>query len=208
MLDRRFGDPRRQPGCRPAVQQARAEHGEWLRILRGHPTEKKQVHHTDKVRRSAWRIVCAGGYFAAGFTAPSATATCGIASTAEPLVFTVKDEGAAAQLGTLHDFFTALPFWRMQPFGGVTGDAVALADPGKIYVIYLPHGGAATVDQRKRLQPTRAQPGACRSRPRSRTRAPLLSPPARVRQALAREERPDRRPPAAPLQHDRLSLAR
>ena len=35
--------------------------------MRGHPTEKKQVHHTDKVRRSAWRIVCAGGYFAAGF---------------------------------------------------------------------------------------------------------------------------------------------
>ena len=27
--------------------------------LRGHPTEKQQVHHTDKVRRSAWRIVCA-----------------------------------------------------------------------------------------------------------------------------------------------------
>ncbi|HMJ91642.1 MAG TPA: DUF4038 domain-containing protein, partial [Candidatus Acidoferrum sp.] len=26
--------------------------------LRGQPTEKKQVHHTDKVRRSAWRVVC------------------------------------------------------------------------------------------------------------------------------------------------------
>jgi len=36
-------------------------------FLRGHPTAKKQVHHTDKVRRSAWRSVCAGGYFAAGF---------------------------------------------------------------------------------------------------------------------------------------------
>ena len=72
---------------------------------------------------------------------------CGIASNApNRYVFTVKDEGAAAQFGALHDFFTALPFWRMQPFGGVTGDAVALADPGKIYVIYLPHGGAATVD--------------------------------------------------------------
>jgi hypothetical protein len=68
---------------------------------------------------------------------------------AEPLnhyTFTVKDEGAAAQLGALHDFFAALPFWRMEPFPGVTGDAVALAEPGKIYVIYFPHGGAATVD--------------------------------------------------------------
>ena len=32
--------------------------------LPGQPTERNQVHHTDKVRRTAWRIVCAGGYFA------------------------------------------------------------------------------------------------------------------------------------------------
>ncbi|HMJ91351.1 MAG TPA: putative collagen-binding domain-containing protein, partial [Candidatus Acidoferrum sp.] len=60
--------------------------------------------------------------------------------------FMVRDEGAAAQLGALHGFFAGLPFWQMQPFTRVTGDAVALADPGKIYVIYFPHGGAATVD--------------------------------------------------------------
>jgi hypothetical protein len=35
----------------------------------------------------------------------------------------------------------------MQPFDGVTPDtAVALAEPGQIYVIYLPHGGEVTVD--------------------------------------------------------------
>ena len=77
--------------------------------LRGHPTEKKQVHHTDKVRRSAWRIVCAGGYFAAGFHG-----TIGHSDVWNRIdapnhyTFTVKDEGAAAQLGALHDFFTAL----------------------------------------------------------------------------------------------------
>jgi hypothetical protein len=115
--------------------------------LRGHPTEKKQVHHTDKVRRSAWRIVCAGGYFAAGFHG-----TIGHSDVWNRIdapnhyTFTVKDEGAAAQVGALHNFFTALPFWRMEPFPGVTGDAVALADPGKIYVIYFPHGGSVTVD--------------------------------------------------------------
>jgi hypothetical protein len=115
--------------------------------LRGHPTEKKQVHHTDKVRRSAWRIVCAGGYFAAGFhgTIGHSDAWNRI-DAPNHYTFTVKDEGAAAQLGALHDFFTALPFSRMQPFTGVKGEAVALADPGKVYVVYLPHGGAATVD--------------------------------------------------------------
>ncbi|RZM08745.1 MAG: DUF4038 domain-containing protein, partial [Pedobacter sp.] len=36
--------------------------------LSGQPTMKKQVHHTDKVRRSSWRIVCSGGFLSAGFT--------------------------------------------------------------------------------------------------------------------------------------------
>jgi len=115
--------------------------------LRGHATEKKQVHHTDKVRRSAWRVVCAGGYFAAGFHG-----TIGHSDVWNRIdapnhyTFTVRDEGAATQLGALHDFFAALPFWQMQPFTGLTGDAVALADPGTVYVIYFPHGGATSVD--------------------------------------------------------------
>ncbi len=115
--------------------------------LSGHATEKKQVHHTDKVRRSAWRIVCAGGYFAAGFHG-----TIGHSDVWNRIdapnhySFTVKDEGAAAQLGAIHEFFAALPFSRMQPFSGVTGDAVALAQPGNVYVVYLPHGGAITLD--------------------------------------------------------------
>lgn len=115
--------------------------------LRGDATSKKQVHHTDKVRRSAWRIVCAGGYFAAGFHG-----TIGHSDVWNRLdapnryTFLVKDEGAAAQLGALYQFWAALPFWRMHPYPGVTGDAVALAKPGDVYVVYLPHGGAATLD--------------------------------------------------------------
>jgi len=115
--------------------------------LRGHPTEKKQVHHTDKVRRSAWRIVCAGGYFAAGFhgTIGHSDAWNRI-DPQNHYTFTVKDEGAAVQLAELHEFFAALPFWRMDPFTGVTGDVVALAEPGKAYLVYFPHGGATTMD--------------------------------------------------------------
>ena len=65
--------------------------------LRGHPTEKKQVHHTDKVRRTAWRIVCAGGYFAAGFhgTIGHSDAWNRI-DAPNRYTFTVRDEGAAA----------------------------------------------------------------------------------------------------------------
>jgi len=127
--------------------------------LRGHPTEKKQVHHTDKVRRTSWRIVCAGGYFAAGFhgTIGHSDAWNRI-DAPNRYTFTVRDEGAARQLGALHDFFTALPFWRMQPFEGVTGAAaVALAEPGKVYVVYLPQGGKVTVDLSAAQAPLTAQ---------------------------------------------------
>src|SRR4029079_8170337 len=106
--------------------------------LRGDPTSKKQVHHTDKVRRSAWRIICAGGYFAAGFHG-----TLGHSDVWNQIdapnryTFAVKDEGAAGQLRILHEFFTALPFWQLEPFPEAAGDAVALAEKGRTYVIYL-----------------------------------------------------------------------
>ena len=115
--------------------------------LRDEPTSKRQVHHTDKVRRAAWRIVCAGAYFAAGFQG-----TIGHSDAWNRLdpehhyKFVVRDEGAAAQLGALYDFWTALPFWRMQPFEDIGSGAVALAEPGAAYGIYLPQGGSTQLD--------------------------------------------------------------
>jgi hypothetical protein len=116
--------------------------------LRGHPTEKKQVHDTDKVRRSSWRIVCAGGYFAAGFNGTTGHSDVWNRIDApNRYLFALQDEGAAAQLGALYDFFAELPFWKMQPFDGVIGEAaVALAESGSSYVVYLPRGGRVAVD--------------------------------------------------------------
>jgi len=126
---------------------------------RGNPSSKRQVHHTDQVRRSAWRITCAGGYFAAGFhgTLGHSDAWNRI-DAPNKYTFEVADEGAAAQLGSLRTFFTSLPYWRMEPFAGVTGDAtVALAEPGKVYVVYLPRGGATTVDLSAAKEPLNAR---------------------------------------------------
>ncbi len=115
--------------------------------LRGQPTYNQQVHSTDKVRHSAWRIVCAGGYFAAGFAGTLGMGDYWNTYGPEHYPFMVRDEGAAGHLGTLYDFFTTLPFWRMQPFPEVTGEmAVALAEPAKVYVVYLPHGRKVEVD--------------------------------------------------------------
>ena len=118
--------------------------------LRGYPTSKQQAHHTEKVRRAAWRIVCAGGYLAAGFQGTIGHSD--VWNRLDPpnhYTFVVRDEGAAGQLRALEGFFTALSFWRLEPFGGVTDEAVALAEPGKVYVVYLPHGGATTLDLTK-----------------------------------------------------------
>lgn len=117
--------------------------------LRGDPTSKQQVHHTDKVRRSAWRIVCAGGYFAAGFHGTIGHSD--VWNRIDPTnhySFILRDEGAAAHLARLSEFFSALPYSRMEPFVGITGDAVALAEPGKCYVTYLPRGGTTRLSFR------------------------------------------------------------
>jgi hypothetical protein len=115
--------------------------------LRGDPTSKQQVHHTDKVRRASWRIVCSGGYFAAGFhgTIGHSDAWNRI-DPGKNYTFNLRDEGAAGQLSILNDFFTALPFAKVQPLTDLGGNAIGLADPGNTYVIYLPHGGAVTLD--------------------------------------------------------------
>ncbi len=115
--------------------------------LRGFPTGRKQVHHTDKVRRTAWRIVCAGGYFAAGFHGTIGHSDIWNRIDApNHYTFIVKDEGAASQMTTLYKFFQALTFWRMQPFLELKGDAVGMFEKGKTYIVYLPHGGNITLD--------------------------------------------------------------
>lgn len=116
-------------------------------FLSGSPTGKQQVHHTGKVRRSAWRIVCAGGYFAAGFSG-----TLGHSDVWNRIdapnhyTFQVKDEGAAAQLAALYSLVTSLPFQRMQPLSGVTGQALGLGDGEGHYLIYFPQGGKASLN--------------------------------------------------------------
>jgi len=116
-------------------------------FLQGYPNYQRQAHHTDKVRRSAWRIVCAGGYFASGFGGTIGHSDFwNIIDHENKYSFVIKDEGAPHQLSLLYDFFLNLPFWRMQPYDGIKGDAVAIAEIGKVYVIYMPKGGKIAVD--------------------------------------------------------------
>ncbi len=87
------------------------------KFLRDYPNYNRQIHHTDKLRRSAWRIVCAGGYFASGFSGTLGMSDFwNIIDSKNKYSFIIKDEGAPSQLSLLYKFFNDLPFWRMQPY--------------------------------------------------------------------------------------------
>lgn len=117
-------------------------------FLRGYPTMRQQGHHTDKVRHSSWRIACAGGYFAAGFSGTIGHSDIwNRIDSPNHYTFSLKDEGAGAQLGYLYRFFTALPFQKMQPYNGITGNAIALSAAGNLFVIYMPQGGTTTLNR-------------------------------------------------------------
>jgi hypothetical protein len=111
--------------------------------LPGYPTNRNQVYHTDTVRRAAWRIVCAGGYFSAGFISTLAHGDAwDVIDRPNRHPFLVRDAGAAAQLASLFTFFEALPFWRMHPAPEVVrGDGLCLGAAAEVFVVYLPRGG-------------------------------------------------------------------
>lgn len=113
--------------------------------LRGQPTMRGQVHHTDKVRRSSWRIVCSGGYFAAGFSGTIGhNDIWNVIDKPNKYTFQLKDEGGGQQLSYLYQFFKPLRFWKMEPYQKVLGDVVALADQEqRTVVIYFTKGGTA-----------------------------------------------------------------
>jgi len=116
--------------------------------LHGLPTMRNQTHHTAKVRRTSWRIISAGGYFSAGFSGTLGHSDIwNRIDSPNHYTFSLQDEGAGAQLGYLYKFYTALPFWRMNPYTAIHGDAVALADSiTNIFVLYFPHGGNASLE--------------------------------------------------------------
>ena len=86
------------------------------------------------MRKKAWKIATAGGYFSAGFRN---------LATVSGFSLAVVDNFRPQQLETLYDFFTAkTKYWKMAPhLELVASHNVLLALPGKEYVAYFPRGG-------------------------------------------------------------------
>jgi hypothetical protein len=103
----------------------------------GHTT--RQVHQPSTVRKKAWKIATAGGYFAAGF-----------AGTAVSRDWTNRDveNFRPAALETLYEFFTTkTKYWKLSPhLELVSSHNSLLALPGVEYVAYFPRGGTNSIN--------------------------------------------------------------
>lgn len=118
---------------------------EWLR---DYSNFSEQGNGTDKARRSAWRTFVGGGAaYAAGFAGTWAGSDEYMWREEGPIHFTLRDMGLGEQIKHLRSFVDTVPFARMAPADQlVNAPNLCLASPGLDYVVYVPQGGAVTVD--------------------------------------------------------------
>ena len=103
----------------------------------------------DVLRRTAWEIVMAGGYQTAGESARRGTHIW--PDMGGGWMNGRGDDTMTMFLGYGHmvDFFTSFEWWKTDPHDELVNNGnYCLAELGKTYAIYLPHGGIVTVQLR------------------------------------------------------------
>ncbi|MBX9624499.1 MAG: DUF4038 domain-containing protein [Gemmataceae bacterium] len=101
---------------------------------------KKPARVADNRRRLAWEMSMAGGYQTGGERADEPGQGGWITGLGNDAMV------MPPMMARMVDFFTAFEWWKCNPADGVADDgALVLADPGKVYAVYLPKGGATAV---------------------------------------------------------------
>lgn len=100
----------------------------------------------ENMRRTAWEIYMAGCYQTTGETARRGTGywpdTGGGWVNGRGDASMVMLQGYAR----IVDFFTGFEWWKTDPHDELATDgAYCLAEPGRLYAVYLPHGGKTTI---------------------------------------------------------------
>lgn len=106
----------------------------------------------DVLRRTAWDIVMAGGYQTAGESARRGTNIW--PDSGGGWLNGRGDDTQTMFLGYGHlvDFMTSFDWWKTNPHDELVNNGnYCLAEPGRIYAVYLPRGGDVTI----MLQPNR-----------------------------------------------------
>lgn len=102
------------------------------------------------LRRTAWDIYMAGAYQTAGESARRGTNI--RPDTGGGWVNGRGDDTETMFIGYGHivDFFTSFEWWKANPHDELVDNGnYCLAEPGRVYAVYLPHGGKVTI----RLEP-------------------------------------------------------
>jgi hypothetical protein len=124
----------------------------------------------DANRRAAWEMAMAGTYQTTGETAKRGTGAW--PDTGGGWVNGRGDDSMVMLNGYAHmvDFFTSFAWWEANPHDELVdrGD-FCLAEPGKLYIVYLPMGGKVTV----KLDPGRYQASWFNARSGKGTPAPI-----------------------------------
>lgn len=100
----------------------------------------------DVLRRTAWDIAMAGAYGTAGESARRGVNIW--PNTGGGWINGRGDDTMVMLKGYAHmvDFFTGFEWWKADPHDELVNKGVyCLAEPGRCYAVYLPHGGKATV---------------------------------------------------------------
>jgi hypothetical protein len=100
----------------------------------------KPARSADNRRRLAWEMSMAGAYQTTGERADEPGQGGWITGLGNDQMV------MPPMYAKMVDFFTAFEWWRCDPVDGVADNgALVLAEPGRVYAVYLPKGGAATV---------------------------------------------------------------
>jgi hypothetical protein len=133
----------------------------------------------DGMRRTAWEIYMAGCYQSTGETARRGTGYW--PDTGGGWVNGRGDDSMTLLKGYAHivDFFTSFDWWRTEPHDElVTKGAFCLAEPGKVYAVYLPKGGVVTVNLGTgRFQPAWFNPRSGQTTPLPPAEGPVWTSP-------------------------------
>ncbi|MCK5553695.1 MAG: DUF4038 domain-containing protein, partial [Deltaproteobacteria bacterium] len=100
----------------------------------------------DTVRKLAWNLVMAGGFFTYGMDKTYKVFDKNDMTNDWDLP--AQELGGSDSMKLLYEFMTGTKWWEMSPDNSVidSGDAVALVNPGIEYVVYLRSGSSVSVD--------------------------------------------------------------
>ena len=105
------------------------------------------ARNAESRRRLAWEMTMAGGYQTTGERADRGT---GWGPDTGGGWVNGRGDDTMVMLpayARIRDFFTRVPWWTTDPHPEIAGPGtLALADPGRLYLAYLPEGGRATLD--------------------------------------------------------------